>query len=283
MRLLYVICMVYIFHLEVFAQETWTHFRGNMLNGHAAEGKYPVVFSEEENIIWKTATPGLGWSSPVVWGNRIWITTSSRDGDSLSVVCLDYETGKILKELLVFTPTDVQNIHSLNSHATPTSAIEKDFVYVHFGTYGTACIRTDDYTMVWKRNDMPCDHMQGAASSLLIYKNLLIVHIEGTDVQYIAALDKATGKTVWKTDRPVEFYKDIPPVYRKAYITPLIINVNGNDQLISNGAQMCIAYDPLTGKEIWSVWYGHDSTVGMPFSYDGLVCFNSGWKFRRLW
>jgi outer membrane protein assembly factor BamB len=107
----------------------------------------------------------------------------------------------------------------------------------------------------------------------------LILHIEGTDVQYVIALDKSTGKTVWKTNRPAEFYNDVEPVYRKAYCTPIVVNVNGKDQLISNGAQLCIAYEPETGKEIWKVFYGDDSTVSMPLSYGGLVFVNSGWMF----
>ncbi len=182
-----------------------------------------------------------------------------------------------MKEILLFEPDSVQNIHSFNSYATPTPCIEKGFVYAHFGTYGTACINTVDFSVVWRRSDLNCEHMQGAASSLMLYGNLLIVHLEGTDVQYITALDKRNGKTIWKTDRPEKFYKDIEPVYKKAYITPIIVNVDGKDQLISNGSQMCIAYDPATGREIWSVWYGDDSTVGMPLECCGLVFFNSGW------
>jgi outer membrane protein assembly factor BamB len=123
--------------------------------------------------------------------------------------------------------------------------------------------------------------MQGAASSPVLYKNLLILHIEGTDVQYLIALDKHTGKTVWKTPRPWEFYKDIEPVYRKAYCTPIVVKVNGKDQLISNGSQLAIAYEPETGKEIWQVFYGDDSTVSMPLSYGGMVFVNSGWMFPK--
>jgi outer membrane protein assembly factor BamB len=277
MKTVFIVWIVFILTLPGFSQESWTHFRGNQLDGHAGKGTFCIHFSEDTNLVWKTEIPGLGWSSPVVWENQIWLTTATRSGDSLSAICLDFSSGLITKKMLLFMPEHIQNINSTNSYATPTPAIEKGFVYVNYGTYGTACINTDDYSVVWSRTDLNCDHMQGAASSLFLYHNLLIVHVEGTDVQYIAALDKTTGKTVWKTDRPHEFYKDIAPVYRKAYVTPVIVNVDGRDQLISNGAQMCIAYDPASGREIWSVWYGYDSTVGMPLSYGGLVYFNSGW------
>jgi outer membrane protein assembly factor BamB len=152
---------------------------------------------------------------------------------------------------------------------------------VHYGTYGTACVDTRTFDIIWTRTDLNCEHMQGAASSPILYKNLLILHIEGTDVQYLIALDKRSGKTVWKTPRPWDFYKDVEPVYRKAYCTPIVVEVNGKDQLISNGAQLCIAYEPETGKEIWQVFYGDDSTVAMPLTYGGLVFVNSGWMFPK--
>jgi outer membrane protein assembly factor BamB len=264
-----------------FGQLTWTHLRGDHLDGHASVEHYPVKFSEGENILWKTPIEGLAWSSPVVWGNQIWLSTATRNGEKMGAVCIDYATGRILREMTLFEPQVIQRIHATNSYATSTPAIEKGRVYIHYGTYGTACINTDDFSVVWTRTDMNCEHMQGAASSLFLYENMLIVHIEGTDVQYIAALDKTSGETIWRTDRPREFYEDIAPVYKKAYATPIVVTVEGRDQLISNGAQMCFAYDVHTGEELWSVWYGYDSTVGMPLEYGGLVFFNSGWIFEE--
>ncbi len=281
MRYIFTIFLLLLVTFNAFSGDHWSHLRGNQLNGHAGTGSYPLNFSEISNISWKVAIPGRGWSSPVVWDNQVWLTTATPDGKKMSAVCIDIETGGLLKELLLFKPDSIQNIHSTNSYATPTPAIEEGFVYVHFGTYGTACINTADFSVVWRRTDMNCEHMQGAASSLFLYRDFLIVHIEGTDVQYIAALEKTTGKTVWKRERPREFYEDIAPVYRKAYTTPIVVSVNGRDQLISNGAQMCFAYDAMTGAPVWSVWYGHDSTVGMPLAYGGLVFFNSGWIFQE--
>jgi outer membrane protein assembly factor BamB len=116
-----------------------------------------------------------------------------------------------LKELLLFKPDSLQHIHPTNSYATSTPCIEEGFVYVHFGTYGTACIDTRSFEILWTRTDLNCEHMQGAASSPVIYKNLLILHIEGTDVQYLIALDKRTGQTIWKTERPQEVYLKAKP------------------------------------------------------------------------
>ncbi|HZK95318.1 MAG TPA: PQQ-binding-like beta-propeller repeat protein [Prolixibacteraceae bacterium] len=261
------------------SQENWTHLRGNQLDGHSVSKQAPVSWSETNTILWKTEIRGIAWSSPVVFGDQIWTSSATRSGDEMFAVCTDFASGKIVKEVMLFKPDSVQYMHPTNSYATPTPCIEDGFVYVHFGTYGTACIDTRSFEIVWTRTDLNCEHMQGAASSPILYKNLLILHIEGTDVQYVIALDKHTGKTVWKTDRPQEFYKDIEGVSRKAYCTPIVVQVNGKDQLISNGSQLCIAYEPETGKEIWQVFYGDDSTVSMPLSYGGLVFVNSGWMF----
>lgn len=258
-------------------QENWTHLRGSNLDGHSQSRNAPVVWSDSVNIKWKTEIRGLGWSSPVVFGNQIWVSSATRNGDEMFTDCIDYNSGKILKEMILFRPDSVQHIHPTNSYATPTPCIEDGFVYVHFGTYGTACIDTHTFQVVWTRTDLNCEHMQGAGSSPFLYKNLLILHIEGTDVQYLIALNKQTGETVWKTERPREFYDHVEPVSRKAYCTPIVVNVNGKDQLISNGSQLCIAYEPETGKEIWRVFYGDDSTVSMPLAWNGMVYVNSGW------
>lgn len=261
--------------------ENWTHLRGNKLDGHSQSKNAPINWSETSNIVWKTEIRGVAWSSPVVFGDQIWTSSATENGKELFAVCTDFTSGKILKEIVLFKPDSVQHIHPTNSYATSTPCIEDGFVYVHYGTYGTACINTQTFETVWTRTDLNCEHMQGAASSPILYKDLLILHIEGTDVQYLIALDKHNGKTIWKTFRPHEFYKDIEPVYRKAYCTPIVVNVNGKDQLISNGSQLAIAYEPETGKEIWQVFYGDDSTVGMPLSYGGLVYVNSGWMFPK--
>jgi outer membrane protein assembly factor BamB len=261
---------------NVYTQDkNWTHFRGTNLNGIASTDGIPLVWNDS-SIKWKTEIHGKGHSSPVVYENQIWITTATDDGKELYAVCVDYQTGKILFDIKVFAPDDVIGKHSINTYASPTPCIEKGFVYVHFGSMGTACLRTSDGSVVWKRTDLKCKHVQGPGSSPIIYKNLLILHYEGTDVRYIVALDKATGKQVWRVDRPEEPYKALANIGKKAYITPLIINVKGRDLLISNGSAVCCAYDPLTGKEVWKVVRGAESTVPMPVAENGIVYFYTG-------
>jgi outer membrane protein assembly factor BamB len=255
----------------------WTHFRGSNLNGIADTKNIPLIWSDSV-VKWKTKIHDEGYSSPVVFDNQIWVTTATPDGKELYAVCADFVTGKIVYDIKVFTPDDIEGKHSLNTYASPTPCIEKGFVYVHYGSMGTACINTSDGSIVWKRTDLKCKHVQGPASSPVLYKNLLILHFEGTDARFIVALDKSTGKTVWKTSRPEEPYKPLAPIGRKAYITPIIMNVEGRDILISNGSAVCIAYDPNDGKEIWRVVDGAESTIAMPVSENGVVFWYTGFS-----
>ncbi len=253
----------------------WTHFRGSNLDGISVTNNIPLKW-DASSTKWKTETRGKGYSSPVIWGNQVWVTTASEDGKDLSALCLDFKTGNIIYDIKVFSPETVISKHSINTYASPTPCIEEGFVYVHYGSLGTACLKTTDGSVVWKRTDLKCNHVQGPGSSPILYKNLLILHYEGTDVRYIIALDKSTGKTVWKTDRPDKPYEPLPEIGRKAYITPILINVKGRDLLISNGSAVCCAYDPLTGEEVWQVTGGAESTVPMVVSENGILYFYTG-------
>ena len=257
-------------------ENNWTHFRGSNLNGIAEAESIPLKW-DESVIKWKTEIHDQGYSSPVVYNNQIWVTSAKPDGKELYAVCIDFQTGKIIYDIKVFTPDEVERKHSLNTYATPTPCIEKGFVYVHYGSLGTACINTTNGSVVWKRTDFKCKHVQGPASSPVIYKNMLILHFEGTDVRYIVALDKSNGKLIWKIDRPAEPYESIPVIGKKAYITPIIINVKGRDMMISNGSAVCVAYDPVTGEEIWRVVDGAESTVAMPITENGVIFWYAGY------
>ena len=261
-----------------FAQEDyWTHFRGSNLDGKSSDSEVPVVWSDTTNVIWETDIRGKGWSSPVVYGNQVWVTTASADGKEMSAICVDFISGNVIFDILLFKQDSIYQKHSINTYATPTPCIEKGFVYLNFGSSGTACVSTSDGQIVWKRDDLKVEHVQGTAASPIIYKDFLIVHYEGTDQQFIVAFNKRTGETVWRTDRPKECYDLLLPIGKKAYITPIVINVAGKDILISNGSAACIAYEIETGKEIWRVVQGIDSTIAMPITEDGVVFFYTGY------
>jgi outer membrane protein assembly factor BamB len=252
---------------------SWTHFRGSRLNGISLEKGFPSSWNDSTNIAWKIPESGKGWSSPVVLGDQVWFTTANPESREMRAVCADLATGTIIHNQLVFQPEKLYRIHAVNSYATPTPAIEEGYIYLHFGRYGTACLNTATGEKVWERTDLPCEHIQGPGSSLFIYHDKLIVHLEGTDVQHILALDKKTGETIWMANRPAKLYESMPEIGRKAYITPIVVNVKGRDLLISNGSGACIAYDPETGKEVWRIVQGEDSTISMPVEGDGMVFF----------
>jgi outer membrane protein assembly factor BamB len=254
-------------------QSSWTHFRGSGLNGISTETGFPVTWNDSTHVSWKVPIEGKGWSSPVVLDKQIWITTASREKKEMRAICVDLESGELVHNQVLFTPEKIYRIHAINSYATPTPAIEKGRVYIHFGRYGTACLNTETGEKIWERTDLQCEHIQGPGSSLLIYRDKLIVHMEGTDVQHILALDKKTGKTLWIAERPKELYDQMPSIGKKAYVTPIIINVKGREMMISNGSTVCIAYDPETGNEIWRISQGDDSTISMPVESDGMLFF----------
>ncbi|MFC1538940.1 PQQ-binding-like beta-propeller repeat protein [Candidatus Latescibacterota bacterium] len=274
----YGVLLLLVISQVVVAGDNWPSFRGPTNDGISDATALPVEWSESKNIQWKTAIHDQGWSTPVIWGNQIWVTTATEDGHNLYAICVDFISGKIIHDKLVFEIEEPQGKHDLNSYATPSPVIEAGRVYVHYGTYGTACLDTNSGNILWTREDLNCNHVQGPAGSPFLYKHLLILHLEGNDVQFVIALDKKTGKTVWKTDRPKEQYEKTIPLYRKGYSTPIITQVDGKDQLISVGAQMSHSYDPLTGEELWNVFYGTDSTISCPISDGKLVFVSTGYQ-----
>ena len=257
---------------------SWTHFRGDALNGISPDKGIPTFWNDSTNLAWKTGIPGKGWSSPLILGNQVWLTTAFQETREMRALCLDTESGEIRKNILLFRPDSLYRIHAVNSYATPTGAIEEGRVYLHFGRYGTACLDTGSGERLWERTDMQCEHIQGPGSSLLIHGDMLIVHMEGSDIQHIYALDKYTGETIWRIERPAELWDRLEPIGKKAYITPIVVGVNGMELLISNGSAACIAYNVKTGQEVWRIVYGIDSSIAMPVESDGLVYFYTSFE-----
>lgn len=260
----------------VFAHADWPDWRGPKEDGRSDAAGLPLHWSETENIVWKTAIHDSGLSTPVVSGGQIWLTTAREDGTALYAVGIDLNSGDIIHDVEVFRVEDPQRINPNNSYATPSAAIEAGRVYVHFGTFGTACIDTNSGSVLWRRTDLNCDHMQGPASSPILFENLAIVDIEGVDKQFIAALDKQTGDTVWLYNRPEDLYTGLKGVYLKSYQTPVIVEVEGKPQLVSNGALLVTGHDPRTGTEIWRARYRDDSTISRIVSGHGLLFVNTG-------
>jgi len=268
-----VVCLSSI--VSVRAGDDWPQFRGPTGDGHSPAKNLPTRWSETENIVWKTPIHDKGWSSPVIRGDQIWMTTALATGKEFFAVCVDRKSGKIVHDIKVFTEEKPAFCHEYNSYASPTPIIENDRVYVHFGAHGTACLDTTSGKILWEQRELKCDHFRGPGSSPFLYGNLIILTFDGFDVQYLAALDKNTGKTVWRKDRGIK-YPNSNGDLRKAYSTPSILKVAGKDQLVSPSAEATISYDPLTGDENWRITHGGMNAAGKPVFGHDLMFLTSG-------
>ena len=227
---------------------------------------------------------------PVVFGGQVWLTTADPEGHELSALCIDASSGKVLFDRSLFHVDEPQFAHKFNSYASPTPVIEEGCVYLTFGSPGTACLDTMTMQVKWKREDFSCNHFRGAGSSPILHDNLLIMNFDGSDHQFVAALDKQTGKTVWRTNRSVDF-QDLEPDgkprrdgdLRKAFSTPQVIHHNGQAQLISIGAMAGYAYDPITGLELWRLTErAQHSASTRPVYGHGLVYYPTGFAKGQL-
>ena len=291
---LFCLCLTPVLTLS--ALDNWPEFRGPNQDGHAADGTTLGVPTEWDdatgkNIAWKTAIHDAGHSSPVIWGNAIWLTTATMDGKKMYAVRVDKKSGKITHDILLFENAEPEPLgNPFNNYAAPSPTIEEGRVYIHFGSYGTACLDSESGKILWQRRDIPCRHLRGPGSSPMIYKDLLVLTMDGTESQYMTALNKLTGATVWKTDRTTK-WDDIgvdgkPKAegdYRKSYTTPIIAKVDGKDVMMSIASRNIFGYEPLSGKELWSYWHTGFSNAASPIYGDGIAYVNSGYAKARMY
>ena len=290
---------------EIMAAE-WPEWRGPGGQGLATAENLPTSWSESENVVWKTPVPGRGWSSPVIDEGRIWITTSRMKESSpeerkrrmesitnsqpvlildeleLLAICLDDQTGEILYEIPLITEEKPDPIHVQNSYATPTPVLHEDRLYCHFGTHGTACVDATTGERLWVNTELHLNHENGPGSSPVFHNNLIIFNCDGSDVQYIAALNATTGEVAWKQERTGELHSN--PQLRKAYCTPLLVSLRDEMQLISPGADWVYGYNPDTGEELWKLNYGQlgFSNSARPLFHNGTSYIATGFMKSRL-
>lgn len=287
MRLLAFTLVVWFGSVTLADDANWNQFRGPRGDGSSTATGLPVIFSEgSPEIVWKTPITGRAWSSPVVWGKQIWLTNAPEVQNlkpdqkkldkpiELFAVCVDLDSGKVVHNLKLFEFDKPQFTHATNSYGSPTPFLEEGRVYIHFGAYGTACLDSKSGERIWERRDLECDHFRGPGSSPIIHGDLLYLTFDGYDQQYITALNKHTGKTVWKKDRGID-YGTTDGDAKKAYSTPLIIKDGDRELLISPFAYATIAYEPKTGEPIWTVKHGGMNAAGRPLFGNGLLYINS--------
>ncbi|MCX6838890.1 MAG: PQQ-binding-like beta-propeller repeat protein [Verrucomicrobia bacterium] len=263
-------------------------------NGPARDGivpaaevvRVPLEWNGEsgKNIAWRVALEGEGHATPVIGGDLIWFTAATTDGKQMYVYGIDRHSGKILHHKLIFenaAPEELGN--PLNNYAAPSPVLEEDALYVHFGTYGTARIDPATGEKVWERRDINARHYRGPGSSPIIHGDLLILTFDGIDQQYVTALDKKTGKSVWKTARTTDYGdldKDGHPTrdgdMRKAYHTPAVFEIGGKEVLVSVGSRAAFGYEVKTGQQLWTIRHGGFNAAIPPIRLDDRLILNTG-------
>ena len=309
-RLTFAVLFAVSVPLSLPAADSWPQFRGPAGDGIAKSDEIPTEFGESDGVTWKTDLPGLAWSSPVIADGTIWVTTaiervpteeeklellkqngieerkfkqlSIAKSIELKLIAISLKSGSIQNTIDLTQVDSPDPIHSLNSYASPTPVIDDKNIYCHFGTYGTFCIDRESGKLIWKRK-LPLVHSVGPGSSPFLFNDMLVLIQDGVERQYVTALDKSTGETLWEVDRPE---MDAPTGdQKKAYSTPIAVtDKSGREQLICMASQWMVSYAPETGKELWKVYHGKGfSVVPRPVFADGLVYFSTGFGKPELW
>ena len=275
----------------------WPDRHGPTLDGHVAmadANRLPRKWTASKNVAWKAPLHGSGHSSPVVGGGKVWLTAATEDGKKQFVIGINEQTGDVLHDILLWTNDTVEPLGGavgFNNYAAPSCTLDDGGVYVHFGSYGTAKLDAVTGEVLWQRRDFPCRHFRGPGSSPLLVDGVLVLTFDGIDQQYTVALDAATGKKLWRTDRSTH-YDDLDdtgqPVregdLRKAYCTPGTATVNGSKQVLSVGSRAMQSYDLQSGEELWTVRHGQYNAAVRPLwlPEKKLVILNTGSRQSRL-
>jgi outer membrane protein assembly factor BamB len=257
------------------AAADWPAWRGPRGDGQCDEVGVPLRWSATENIAWTTPIPGKGHSSPIVFGDRVFVTTCLEAEQKHVLLCLDRPTGKLLWERSL--PAQLQKgIHRLNSHASSTPATDGRFVWVSFLDHPHMTIAAYDFhdgRQIWQTVPGKLLSKHGYCSSVLPYRDMIILNGDQDAEAFIVALDQATGKQRWRADRPNRI---------RSYCPPLITEVQGRKQLVLSGCQSVAAYAPDTGRLIWNIDGPTEQFVSSPIYLEGVVFMTYGFPKRGI-
>jgi len=225
--------------------ENWPAWRGPRGDGTSLEKDVPVRWSETENVVWKAAIPGKGHASPIVWGDRIFVVTALQEQQQRLLLCLNRSNGEVLWQRIVLE-APLERINKLNSYASSTPATDGEKVYVSFLDRDTMFVAAYDFegNEVWAVRPGPFASMHGYCSSPILWKDKIIVNGDHDGPAYIIALERATGKTIWKTPRPN---------LTRSYCAPIIRQIGERNQLVLSGNKCVASYDPDTGAQHWII------------------------------
>ena len=285
----------------------WPQFRGPRGDGHAEARNLPTTWGGFlQPPAWQTDIPGTGWSSPIVVGDRIWLTSAEltaltaeaqeqklaqnpfgkierfqvHASVSLLAVELDATNGKTLRRLRLFSREDPAPIHFANSYASPTPVTDGNRLYCHFGSLGTVAVSLETGQIDWQTRFV-VDDITGPGSSPVLCGDRLVLACDGGDEQYLVALDSQTGAVAWRTPRPK--IDATEGRLRRAFCTPLVIRHGGRRQIIAPSAQWVVSYDPDSGQELWraNLGPGH-ALIPRPVFRQGLVYVCTGYTKPEL-
>jgi len=275
--------------------EDWPQFRGPTGQGISSEKNLPRHWAAESNVVWKTPVPGEGWSSPIVWKERVFVTSATQQGTKCHVIAVDRKSGKIVWDKEVFEQTPLRK-EGKNSYATPTPVTDGQRVYAVFGDGGVAAL-TLDGAVAWTNRDVQFYSRHGLGSSPIVHEDLLVMPYDGSnrigtpgawpnntaeerlgwqipwDKSFVAALDVKTGKRVWIGKRGMS---------RIAHSTPVVIEHAGKKQIISIAGDAIQGFDPKNGERIWTAYAQGEGLVPTPVIGDGLIFAASGFEKTTL-
>ena len=255
---------------QLSAKNDWPWWRGPLRNGVADQVAVPVTFSETDHVIWKSRVPGRGHSSPTVVGNRVFLTTATTADQIHEVLAFDRTTGKPLWRKEVNRGGFPAKNHPKNTEATATLACDGERLFAAFYHHDQVVAVTLNFAgeVVWEKEVCrfrPKTYEYGYAPSPVLYQNTVLIAAEYDGASFITALDRQSGDRVWQAPRPTMI----------TFSTPVIAHVGGKDQLLISGAQKVSAYNPATGKPLWSVDGTTLATCGT-IVWDGEIVFASG-------
>ncbi len=284
--------------LSVFAiaahGENWPGFRGPTRQGISTEKNLPVQWSAESNVVWKAAVPGAGWSSPVIWNGRVYLTTVTENNTQCRVLCFDAKNGSVIWNTHVFDQVPRRK-ESKNSYATPTPVTDGKSLYTVFGDGSIAALDLGG-KVLWTNRTVTFYSRHGLGASPLLVDGLLVMPFDGSnpnfaskdgkvndderlgwqipwDKSFLLALDAKTGKEKWRGNRGMS---------RIAHVSPLAVREGGKTQIISGAGDRLQGFDPKNGELIWSIYAQGEGVTPSPVIDDGVIYASSGFEKTTL-